>query len=264
MICCAVAVQTKGFGCLLFLSKIFLNGDDEFFYTGEVAPPQALLSEFAEPTLDQIKPGRAGGSVMDMKPRMLGQPIRDLVMLMWAVIVYHQVQLQSTGCGSIKLAQELQIFLMSMTGHTLTDNRAVQDVEGRKESRRPVPLIVVSHRAATTLLKRETRLRSLQGLNLTFLIHAQHQRFMRRIQIQAHHIVEFFDKLFIFRQLEGAAAMRLQSIRVPNTLDRRGANAMSFGHGPHAPMSRRFGSRMQRSLHDFLYEFNRLVQPRTS
>jgi len=50
-----------------------------------------------------------------MKARMFGQPLGDVVMLMGAVIVHNQVQVQATGDLSIKLAQKLQIFLMSMT-----------------------------------------------------------------------------------------------------------------------------------------------------
>jgi hypothetical protein len=110
---------------------------------------------------------------------------------------------------------------MSMTGHGFTDYRAIEDVERGKESGRAVALIVMRHRAATALFNREPLLRSIPGLNLAFLIHTQHQRFIRRIQVQAHPIVELFDKLFIFRQIESAGSMRLQSIGIPDTSDRR-------------------------------------------
>src|SRR2546421_9422834 len=162
------------------------------------------------------------------------------------------MQVQAAGDLSIKLAEKFQIFLMSMTRHTRTDYGAVQNVESGKESRRAVTLIVVRHSAATTLLNRQSWLRSFQGLNLTLLISTQYQGFIRWIQVQTDHIIEFFDELFIFRQLEGPAAMWLQSIRIPNTLDRGRTDALHLGHRPHTPMSRRFGSRMQSSLHDFL------------
>src|SRR6266446_770940 len=240
------------FWLFVVLSKIFLDGGDEFFYVNKVAAPQALLSEFAKPTLDQVKPRGTGGGVMHMKARMLDQPLGNVVMLMGAVIVQYQVQVQTAGDLSIKLAQELQIFLMSMTRHTRTDHGAVQHVESGKESRRAVPLIVVRHGAATTLLNRQPWLRSFQSLNLALLIHTQYQRFIGWIQVQAHHVVKLFDELFIFRELEVAAAMWLQPIGVPNTLDRRRTDAVHLRHCPHTPMCRRFGSRMQSCLHDFL------------
>src|SRR6266540_1201117 len=242
----------KWFWLFVVLREIFLNGGDEFFNASKVAPPQALLGEFTKPTLHQVKPGRTGGSVVHMKARMLDQPLGDIVMFMGAVIIHYQMQVQATGDLSIKFAQELQIFLMSMTRHALTDYRAVQNVEGGKESRGAVQLIVVGHGAATTLLNWQSWLRSFQSLNLALLIQTQHQRFIGRIQVQGHHIVELFDELFIFRKLKGSAAMWLQPIGIPDTLHRRRTDAVYLRHRPHTPMSRCFGSRMQGSLHDFL------------
>src|SRR5258706_21906 len=141
---------------------------------------------------------------------------------------------------------------MSMTRHTGTDNGTVQYVESGKESRRAVSFIVMRHGAATTLLDRQPWLGSFQSLNLAFLTHKQHQRFIRWIQVQAHHIVKLLDELFIFRQLEGPAAMCCNSIRILNAWDGGGTEAVHLRHRPHAPMCRRFGSRMQSSLHDFL------------
>src|SRR2546426_4059514 len=141
---------------------------------------------------------------------------------------------------------------MTMTRHTRSDHGPVQNVEGGKESGGPVSLIVVRHGAATPLLHWQPWLRSFQSLNLTLLIHTQHQCFMRWIQVQAHHIVEFFDELFIFRKLKGPAAMWLQPIGIPDTVHRRRTDTMYLGHRSHTPMSRRLGSRMQSSLHDFL------------
>ena len=53
-----------------------------------------------------------------MKARMLDQPLGNVVMLMGAVIVQYQMQVQAAGDLSIKLAEKFQIFLMSMTRHT--------------------------------------------------------------------------------------------------------------------------------------------------
>ena len=58
--------------------------------------------------------------------------------------------------------------------------------------------------------------------------------------------------MFIFGKLEGSGAMWLQPIGIPDPMHRRRADAMDFGHRPHTPMSGSFGSRMQRSFHNFL------------
>ncbi len=139
-----------------------------------------------------------------------------------------------------------------MTRHTLTNHRAVEHVEGGKQRCRAMPLVVVGHGAATTFLHGQTRLRSFQCLNLAFFINAQHQGFIGRIQVQAHNIVEFFNKPLIFGKFERAGAMWLQSICIPDPMDRGRTDAMQLRHRPHTPMGRRFGSRMQSSFHDFL------------
>ena len=162
------------------------------------------------------------------------------------------MQVQAVWNLAIKLAQKLQIFLMAMTRHTLANDRAIEHIQSRKQSRRTVPFVVVREGAATTFLQGQTRLRSFQSLNLALLINAQHQGFIGGIQVQTHHIVEFFDEPFIFGELEGALSMRLQPIGIPNSLHRRRTDPLQLGHGAHTPMSRRFGSGMQRSFHDFL------------
>src|SRR5207247_8837733 len=116
----------KRFRLFVVLHKIIFDGSNEFFDASEVAASQALLSEFAKPALDQVKPGRTGGCVMNMKARVFRQPLRHLVMFMGAVIIHDQMQIQALGNLSIKLAQKLHIFLMSMTRHTLADDRAVE------------------------------------------------------------------------------------------------------------------------------------------
>src|SRR6266545_4889147 len=173
-------------------------------------------------------------------------------MFMGTVVVYHQMQVQAMGKLSIKLAEKLDIFLMSMTRHTLADDGAVQHIEGGKQGCRAVSFVVMGHGAATTFFHGQPRLRSLQSLNLTLLIHAQDQGFIGRIQVQAHYIVKLFDELFISGKLEGPVSMWLQPIGVPDPLDRGRTDAMQLRHRSHTPMSRRFGSCMQSSLHYFL------------
>jgi hypothetical protein len=86
------------------LGQVILDGDNEFFNTSEVAPAQALLGEFSKPTLDQVKPERTGGRVMNMKALMFRQSLRNVVMFMSAVIVHDQMQVQAGRHLAIELA----------------------------------------------------------------------------------------------------------------------------------------------------------------
>jgi hypothetical protein len=54
-----------------------------------------------------------------------------------------------------------------------TDDRAIEQAQGREQGRRAVALVVVGHCATAAFLHREARLGTVQGLDLAFLIHAQ-------------------------------------------------------------------------------------------
>ncbi len=57
---------------------------------------------------------------------------------------------------------------------------------------------------------RQTRLCAIQRLNLALLIHAEHQRLLRWIQIQADDVGQFLQKLGVARQLERFDPVRLE------------------------------------------------------
>src|SRR5882672_1163073 len=185
---------------------------------------------------------------MNMKALVLSQPGRDVVMLMSTVIVDNQMQRQTARSFSIELAQELQILLMPVAGQAGTNHCAVQHIEGGKESSGAVSLIVMRRRAAATFLHWQSRLSSFQSLNLALFVHAQNERFFGRIQVQAHYVRQLFYKVLVTRQLESAAAVRLQSVGIPDALHRSRTDSMRSRHRAHAPMGRRFGSSVQSRL----------------
>jgi len=99
-----------------------------------------------------------------------------------------------------------------------------------------MPNIVVSQRATAARLQRKPWLRSVQGLNLTLLVHAEHQRFVGGIQIQPDNIVEFLHKLLVSAQLERAGQMRFEVVSRPNALNGRLAELLRLRHAARAPM----------------------------
>ena len=101
-----------------------------------------------------------------------------------------------------------------------------------------MPDIIMSHRPATALFHRKARLSPVERLNLRFFVHAQNQRSIRRIEIQAYDIRELFDKLFVPRELEIANAVRLQTVAVPNPSHGHVTDPKLFCHRPTTPVSR--------------------------
>jgi len=54
-----------------------------------------------------------------------------------------------------------------------------------------MPLVVVGHRATAARAQRQAGLGAIERLDLTLLVGAQHQGVLRRVEVEAHHILEF-------------------------------------------------------------------------
>src|SRR5262249_28935648 len=106
---------------------------------------------------------------------------------------------------------------MTMKRHTIANHFAVKNVQCSEKSRRTVTFIVMREGATTTRLHRQSRLSSIQSLDLTLFVDAQHQSLFRRIHIEADDVLQFFDELWIPTELERFGQMRLQVVLLPNS-----------------------------------------------
>ena len=61
--------------------------------------------------------------------------------------------------------------------------RTIERVEGRKQGRGAIPLVIVRHRSTAAFLQWQAWLRAVQCLNLALLVSAQHDGMFRRVQI---------------------------------------------------------------------------------
>ena len=138
---------------------------------------------------------------------------------MGAVVVHHQVQFQFDREFSIQTFQEFEKLLMTMPGKALSNDFTLSQFERRKKRRRTVALVVMSHGSTAAFFQRQPRLRSIQCLNLTFLVDAEHQGLLWRIEIETHHIGQFLQKLGITRQLERLDSVRLKTMTLPDPVD---------------------------------------------
>ena len=99
-----------------------------------------------------------------------------------------------------------------------------------------MPHIVMSHALDITQPQGEDRLRTIQRLDLGFLIHAQHQRLVRRIEIEPDNVPHLLHKEGIGGELEGALPMGLQPKRLPDAVDRRFGNPGGVSHRATTPL----------------------------
>src|ERR1700720_2281309 len=118
--------------------------------------------------------------------------------------------------GTIDLIQEFAELDGAMAWPALTDHRSRGDVQRSEEAGGAMALVIVSLTLNLAGPHRKDRLATAQRLNLTLLIHAQHQRMMRRVHVQADDVSHLVDQQGIVGLLKGLAAMRTQPERPPD------------------------------------------------
>ena len=125
-------------------------------------------------------------------------------------------------------------------------------IEGRKQSRRAMALVIVGERAGAPALQREAWLRAIQGLDLTLLIKREDDRPLGRLQVQPDDIPKFFHEGRVGGQLEGPDPMGAQLMGLPDARNRGVMQARHLGHQPCTPMGAapRRRRRLCRTVHD--------------
>ena len=125
---------------------------DEVRHAPEVAPPDALVGQLAEPALDEVEPGRARRREVEMEAGTgrRGEPLHHLGMGVRPVAVDDEMELQLGRVGPVEPSQEGQELLVAMTGVALSDDGSLDQVEGGEQRRRPVALVVGGEDATNT------------------------------------------------------------------------------------------------------------------
>ncbi len=79
---------------------------------------------------------------------MSGQPLANLRVLVGGIIVDDSVDGLSRRDLALEFLQEANELLMAMALHVPTDDGPVENIEGGKQRRRSMPLVVMRHRRA--------------------------------------------------------------------------------------------------------------------
>ena len=183
--------------------QIVLNGGDQCGHILEGPSPDPFLGEIAEPALHHVQPGTGRRNKVEVKPRMATEPGVHAGMFVRAIMVDDEMQIQLPRGGAIDCLQEPDKFLVPMARHTVADHRAVEHAEGGEHGGGAMALVIVHQRPAAPLLHGEAGLAAGVGLDLAFLVDAQNQGLVGRIQIQPHHIVQLINELGVAAELEG-------------------------------------------------------------
>ncbi|MBP2444081.1 hypothetical protein JOH51_001520 [Rhizobium leguminosarum] len=117
-------------------------------------------------------------------------------------VVYGLALRQTQGLmRSVAALMEFDIAVpdFSTLSHVAADDGAVENIQGSKKCGGAVALVIMGHRAGTTLLHGKTRLRPIQRLDLTFLIDGEDNRMGRRRDVETDHIVKLLGESLVVR-----------------------------------------------------------------
>ena len=96
-----------------------------------------------------------------------------------------------------------------MALHVVADDRSVEDVHGREQGGRPVPLAIMGHGSGAAPLHRQARLGAVERLDLALLVDGKHDGVRRGIDIEPDDVAQLVDELGIRGELELPDPVRL-------------------------------------------------------
>ena len=154
-----------------------------------------------------------------MPTRAFGQPVADRFGLVRGIVVPHQMNIEVRRYPSLDLVKELTELLGAMTRVAFADDFAGGDIQSGEQRCRAMPGVVMAAPLHLPRAHRHDRLTAIEGLNLRFLIDAQHDSMLGWRDIQSHHIAHLGDELRIGGQFERLMPVRLQTKRPRCTLE---------------------------------------------
>lgn len=236
----------EGLEMLIGVGNVSPDGRLERLCAAMHPAPPLFLRQQGEPTFHQIEPGSAGWREVQMEARSLEQPPSNPGGLMRAGVVEDEMHVQLCRDCRLNHVEELPKFSGSLPLVQLPNHLARLHVQRRKQRGGAVTPIVMGAPLDLSGTHRQQRPRPIQRLNLRVLVHAQHQGFVRRIQVQPDDIPDLLDEERILGEVEGLGPMRLESEGAPDAADRALTEAVRCSHVSAAPVGRCRGGRLQR------------------
>ena len=213
-----------------------LDFGDQLFDAREAATPDCSLSDDPKPALHLIEPGGVGRRVVDVEPWTLRQPGADFGVLVRAVVVDDQVHVELGRDLLVDPPQETQKLLVPVPGFALGDHRTSGYVQGGKQRCGAVAVVVVGAPLDVAQAHRQQRLGAVQGLDLRFLVNAEHNCLIGRVEVEPDDVADFLDKKRIVGELERFLAVGLQGEGLQPAVRRTFGDACSSRQGASCPL----------------------------
>ena len=95
----------------------------------KATPADLFLGQFTEPPLHHVQPGSGCRREVELEAWMPTEPGPDARMLVGAVIIHDEVELQVGRCLAIDFLEESNELLVSMTRHAVPYDFAIEHTE---------------------------------------------------------------------------------------------------------------------------------------
>ncbi len=105
-----------------------------------------------------------------------------------------------------------------MVAEAVRMNLAAGRLQRGEQAGGAVAGVIVGAPGRQTWPHRQQPLGAVKRLHLRLFVHAQHQRPLRRIEIEPHHLGQLAVKIGISAELEGLDPMRLQPALLPDAM----------------------------------------------
>jgi hypothetical protein len=166
------------------------------------------------------------------------------------VVVDDEMDVQIVRHGGFDGVEELPKLGRPVPTMALPSDFPGLDAQRSEERRGPVAHVIVRPPLDLPRSHRQQGLAAIQRLDLRFLVPTEHERAIRRIQIEPDDVPHFVDQDWIAGQFERLAAMGLEAKHPPDATDRALTQATARGHRTGAPVRRVARCRFERQRYD--------------
>jgi len=162
--------------------------------------------------------------------RMTREPVEHVAVFVGLVIVGDDVDELSGWNVHLDSIEETDELPMTMALHVAPKTVFFQGIQGSKQRRGVMALVVMRQAPALPGLERQAGLGAVDRLDLGFLVDREHKGMSGRGHVEAHNNFEFLGELWIARALESAQAMGLKPVSLPDSLNRTYRDADQADH----------------------------------
>ena len=151
-----------------------------------------------------------------MEAGPFGEPVPDRRRLVGGEIVGNQVHVQLGGHLGLDGIEKLAELQGPVAAVALANYLAASGVQGGEERDGAVAPVIMDAPLGLARAQGLKRPGAVQGLDLGFLVHAQVQRPVRRVEVEPHNIPHLLDEEGIRRQFEGLGTVGLHREGTPD------------------------------------------------